>query len=134
MLQKWHDQRSINTEYENAEEWLNKDNWSNLNNKLVALKKSDSVAETKNIQTIGFDAWTYFRSGFFDKKDNDYSKEISNGESLVNSFQAHKNNVLEKGLNKYVDIFSIIGFVLLGFSLLIALLSKPLNKLMHGVQ
>jgi POT family proton-dependent oligopeptide transporter len=39
-----------------------------------------------------------------------------------------------EGLDKYVGVFSTIGFVLIGFAILIALLSKPLNKLMHGVQ
>jgi proton-dependent oligopeptide transporter, POT family len=37
------------------------------------------------------------------------------------------------GLDIYVGIFSNIGFVLVGIAILIALLSKPLNKLMHGV-
>ena len=37
------------------------------------------------------------------------------------------------GLETYVGIFSNIGFVLVGIAILIALLSKPLNKLMHGV-
>ncbi len=39
----------------------------------------------------------------------------------------------EQGLHTYVDTFSTLGFVLIGFAVLIALLSKPLNKLMHGV-
>ncbi|MEC8458966.1 MAG: peptide MFS transporter [Bacteroidota bacterium] len=40
----------------------------------------------------------------------------------------------EQGLSSYVETFSTLGFVLLGFAVLIALLSKPLNKLMHGVK
>lgn len=39
-----------------------------------------------------------------------------------------------EGLTKYVDIFSTIGFVLLGIAVLIIIFSKPLQKLMHGVQ
>jgi len=54
--------------------------------------------------------------------------------SLQAAFVKHQSVVNEKGLNKYVDIFSIIGFVLIGFSILIALLRRPLNKLMHGVE
>lgn len=38
------------------------------------------------------------------------------------------------GLEKYISVFSSIGWVLIAFAVLIALLSKPLNKLMHGVQ
>ncbi|WP_306644134.1 peptide MFS transporter [Sanyastnella coralliicola] len=41
---------------------------------------------------------------------------------------------LAEGLEKYVDTFSTIGFVLVGFAILIAVLSKPLTKLMHGVE
>jgi POT family proton-dependent oligopeptide transporter len=39
-----------------------------------------------------------------------------------------------EGLTKYVDTFSTLGYVLIAFAVLIALLSKPLNKLMHGVR
>jgi POT family proton-dependent oligopeptide transporter len=38
------------------------------------------------------------------------------------------------GLSQYIDVFSTLGFVLVGFAILIALLNKPLNKLMHGVR
>ena len=41
---------------------------------------------------------------------------------------------LAEGLAKYSSVFSTIGMVLIGFAVLIALLSKPLNKLMHGVK
>jgi len=51
--------------------------------------------------------------------------ESHGGETIVLSAQ--------EGLHKYVDTFSTLGFVLIGFAVLIALLSKPLNKLMHGV-
>ena len=36
-------------------------------------------------------------------------------------------------LEQYTSIFGNIGFVLVGFAVLIMLLRKPLNKLMHGV-
>lgn len=38
-----------------------------------------------------------------------------------------------EGLEKYVNIFSIIGVVLVGIAVLLMLFSKRLNKLMHGV-
>lgn len=37
-------------------------------------------------------------------------------------------------LEVYTATFANIGYVLLGFALLIAIFSKPLNKLMHGVE
>ena len=38
-----------------------------------------------------------------------------------------------EGLGTYIDVFSTIGLVLVAFAVLIVVLSKPLNKLMHGV-
>ncbi len=38
------------------------------------------------------------------------------------------------GFDTYIGVFSNIGFVLLGIAVVIAFLSKPLNKLMHGVR
>lgn len=40
----------------------------------------------------------------------------------------------QAGLDQYVSIFTTIGFVLLGFAVLIILLNKPIKKLMHGVE
>jgi proton-dependent oligopeptide transporter, POT family len=37
-------------------------------------------------------------------------------------------------LELYTSIFSTIGFVLIGISVLLMILSRPLNKLMHGVR
>lgn len=39
-----------------------------------------------------------------------------------------------EGLEKYTTVFSNIGYILIGIAILIALLSKPLKKLMHGVE
>lgn len=39
-----------------------------------------------------------------------------------------------EGLAKYTNIFSTIGFVLLGIALVIIILNKPIKKLMHGVE
>lgn len=40
----------------------------------------------------------------------------------------------EAALGQYTSVFSTIGLVLLGFALLVAVLSGPLKKLMHGVE
>ena len=39
-----------------------------------------------------------------------------------------------QGLEKYTSVFSTIGIVLIGIAILIALLNKPIKKLMHGVE
>lgn len=38
-----------------------------------------------------------------------------------------------EGLEKYISIFTNIGFVLIGIAIIIAIFNKPLKKLMHGV-
>jgi len=38
-----------------------------------------------------------------------------------------------QGLDKYITVFSSLGFVLVGISVLIMIFNKPLKKLMHGV-
>ena len=55
-------------------------------------------------------------------------------ESLKDVYEKHKMDRMEMGLNKYTDVFSNIGFVLLGFSVIIMIFNKPLKKLMHGVE
>ena len=126
-LKEWLSNRSIYTKFESSEEWLDNNSWAGLN---MELSKLISQVDEN---AISFDSWMYFRGGFFDDGTIDGFK-IDDTNSLRAYFQNHKNQVLENGLNKYVDIFSIIGFVLIGFSILIALLSKPLNKLMHGIE
>jgi POT family proton-dependent oligopeptide transporter len=39
-----------------------------------------------------------------------------------------------EGLDKYIGVFSTIGLVLVGISILIMIANKPLKKLMHGVE
>ena len=39
-----------------------------------------------------------------------------------------------EGLDKYTSVFATIGFVLIGIAILIAILNKPIKKLMHGVE
>jgi len=41
---------------------------------------------------------------------------------------------LAEGLEKYITIFSTIGYVLLGIAFIIIITAKQLNKLMHGVR
>jgi POT family proton-dependent oligopeptide transporter len=39
-----------------------------------------------------------------------------------------------EGLDKYLNVFTTIGLVLLGIAAIIILFNKPLQKLMHGVK
>lgn len=41
---------------------------------------------------------------------------------------------VSEGLDKYLSVFTTIGFVLLAFAVVIMMINKPLKKLMHGVE
>lgn len=122
----WKNDRSMNTKFASAEDWLDVAAWERLGKAFSELKEADKkVKDQKTI--IDYDSWIYFRDGFAEQKS-------AGNASLSDVFKQHKMQVLEKGLNKYVDVFSTIGYLLVAFSVLIAVLSKPLNKLMHGVK
>ncbi|MEM7656212.1 MAG: peptide MFS transporter, partial [Bacteroidota bacterium] len=119
----WQANRSMNTPFQSAEEWLNAGAWKSLSQAYAKLKQADEANPEQ--AGLDYDGWMYFRKGFdeFDQTNL----------ALADAFSAHKDVVLKTGLEKYVNIFTIIGLVLVGFSLLIAVASKPLNRLMHGV-
>ena len=121
----WNSGRIIKKDtFKKAEEWLNHDNWTELKAKYKEIIEADIKAKDKSGISLG--DWMYYRGGI--EKIEDQTR------SLKATLEAQKNHVQKTRLEKYVDIFTKIGFVLLIISLLIALLSKPLKKLMHGVE
>ncbi len=119
----WKAQRSMNTPIPSAEAWLNKEAWAKLGADYEALLKADE----ENEDAINIETWMYFRENI-----EAFNAEAS--ESLKDVYEKHKMDRMEMGLNKYTDVFSNIGFVLLGFSVIIMIFNKPLKKLMHGVE
>jgi POT family proton-dependent oligopeptide transporter len=118
----WKALRSIHRPAQSADEWLNAEEWKRLGGEYDALKAADKEIE----DPINIDTWMYFREAIEDF-DGD-------GQSLVDAYQKHSLVRMEMGLNKYTSVFANIGFVLLGFSVLIMIFNKPLKKLMHGVE
>lgn len=119
----WKAQRSLNTPIASAEAWLDRAAWESLGSEYEALLAADEEVE----DAINIETWMYFR-------ENIDAFEAAAGESLADVYQKHKMDRMEMGLNKYTDVFSNIGFVLLGFSVVIMIFNKPLKKLMHGVE
>ena len=111
------------------ENWLQEDNWNNLKDRLAAIEVTDkTILEVDaSADVLDYGTWKYFFSDF---SEQDYSPKLTLGAA----FSEHRKVVQEKSLKKYVGVFGNIGFVLLGFALLIAMLNKPLKTLMHGVQ
>ena len=62
----------------------------------------------------------------------DYFEE--QGFEVVAAYDGEEALSAADGLEKYTSVFSNIGFVLIGIAILIAILNKPLKKLMHGVE
>ena len=111
--------------------WLNDAGvWEPLRQSIKKVQTRDKRAEEAGSldENISFGAWMYFKKEF-DKFD-DGGRTLS----LSAAYDEHRLDRQEQGLEKYTDIFVTIGLVLLAFAALIAVLSKPLNKLMHGVK
>lgn len=117
---EWKEKRKSYSSIASAEEWLNKDKWLALKEEYA--KYSSDTREGEKI--IDQSAWMYFKDGI-EANDSD--------ESLFTVYSDHKLTRMEMGLNKYVDIFSTIGYVLIGFAVALMISSRWLNKLMHGV-
>jgi POT family proton-dependent oligopeptide transporter len=119
---EWKNSRSMNTPFTSADQWLKPEQWQALGAAYDELVAADKDAENP----INIETWMYFRQEI----------EVSGGEgkNLQDAYDVHKQDRMEKGLNKYTSVFSNIGFVLISFSVLIMLANKPLKKLMHGVE
>jgi len=120
----WLTERSLNDTLSDANSWLNQEKWNALKLEYKRIVEKDLAVE--NVEKSKFNDWMYYRGGF-DKV------AVENGQTLVQAFEIQKDTVQKSRLEKYVSVFGNIGMVLLAFSLLIAILSKPLNKMMHGV-
>ena len=120
----WLQNRNTIDTLDNAKDWLNKDNWKDLGERYSKIVLADEKSPDK--AGISFNDWIYFRGGFNELlKDEDIA--------LVSALEKQTDVVQESRLNTYVDVFTKIGFVLISISVLIALGSGALKKLMHGV-
>ncbi len=124
-LLEWLESRSITDTLKSAEAWLNQSAWDDLGRRYAAIVRSDEKAGDN--AGISLKDWQYFGGNI-----SDFSDDASI--SLADAYEKQRGTVQEKSLNKYVGVFKIIGLVLLGFAGLVALISGPLKKLMHGVE
>jgi hypothetical protein len=120
----WFDKRMSQDTFKTADDWLDQNTYNSVRSKY----KKYAEADYKNGENAGLSLgdWMYFRGGM--------DEIVSNDLSLKDAIDKQRDIVQKSRLDKYVDIFTKIGIVLLVISLLIALISKPLKKLMHGVE
>lgn len=127
----WKSEKGARTSYDNAKDWLNEKNWNDLSDRYIKISRADFKLMENDDATekpgFSVDDWRYFGSGI-----DDLNADAT--DSLEDAVAKQKNIVQETQLKIYVDVFTILGFVLIGISILLMLLSKPLKKLMHGVE
>lgn len=124
----WKTNRSLNTPFTAADQWLVKEQWQKLGaayDSIIVVDKA-LLEENPSADVVNIESWIYFRESIEDFP--------GASKTLPDAFQQHKMQRMELGLNKYTDVFSKIGFVLIGFSVIIMVFNKPLKKLMHGVE
>ncbi|QNR23275.1 peptide MFS transporter [Croceimicrobium hydrocarbonivorans] len=124
----WKTQRSLNSPFTSAQDWLNKEQWNKLGSTYDSILKADKelLEQDPKANVINIETWLYFREAIEEME--------GAGLSLPDAYKQHKMERMEIGLNKYTDVFSNIGFILIGFSVVIMIFNKPLKKLMHGVE
>ncbi len=124
-LKDWLASRSVSDTFATSGDWLNKEAWASLGTAYTAIAKSD-LADEDNPH-INVKDWLYFRSGI-----EDWASE---GDiSLKDAFDKQVDKVQGESLDRYIDVFTKIGLILLVISGLIMLVNNPIKKLMHGVE
>ncbi|MBN1950910.1 MAG: peptide MFS transporter [Bacteroidales bacterium] len=111
--------------FKNVKEWLQREDWNDLGARYKAIAIADNKA--KDNAGISMEDWNYFRGGI---------EKLEHSDSLLleSGLEMQKSKVQAAQLDKYVDVFTKIGLILLVFALIIAATSNPLKKLMHGIK
>ena len=121
----WESSRNSKDTLTTAAAWLDASRFNDLRNRYASLVEAD--ISTGYDDSFSTKDWWYFRSGLGEVK-------LGNEPSLGDSLDTLKDYVQSVRLEKYITVFTWMGFILIGFAILIAALSRPLNKLMHGVK
>lgn len=125
---EWLVDRSLANPTMDPKDWLVQTQWESLSARYKRIASMDKAAEDAGSATAGMSMkdWLYYRDGMMAIDD----KSLSLSKGVAISKLARQ----EEGLEKYTKVFSTLGYVLLAFALLIAILNRPLKKLMHGVE
>jgi POT family proton-dependent oligopeptide transporter len=121
--------RSNKDTLKNPEKWLSKANWKNLDSRYSHFIKEDSIASSKGNQLgISQEDWGYYNGTINDLGEDKEELKLSTAIEQMTSIKQ------KSALEKYIDVFTKIGGVLIFISLLIVLVSRPIKRLMHGVE
>ena len=112
---------------ESVEAWLKDENWEYLRQRYAELIAVDYSKGEKE-RELSVSDWNYFQGGI-DELD---SETLNSPLSVALDIQVDK--VQANRLSNYINVFTTLGYVLLGIALIIIIANKPLQKLMHGVK
>jgi POT family proton-dependent oligopeptide transporter len=126
-LEEWQKGRPEADVISSYADWLeNEELWSDLKNRYKELVERD-VRAAEEQKGLSMSDWSYYNEDL-------ENLDIAANTELEMAIEVQIDKVQKNRLDKYVHIFSIIGLVLLGISVLIMLVNKPLERLMHGVK
>ena len=110
-------------DFTDVEAWLRQD-WVALNKDL----KEISDWESSEFKNIDFESFLYYTAEAFNEE------ELEDGIKLRDAYNSHVKYVSKQSLDKYTNIFKMLGLFAIGIAVILALFRKPINRLMHGVE
>jgi hypothetical protein len=110
-------------DFTDVEAWLHQD-WVALNKDL----KEISDWESSDFKNIDFESFLYYTAEAFNEE------ELEDGIKLRDAYDSHVKSVSKQSLDKYTNIFKMLGLFAIGIAVILALFRKPINRLMHGVE
>jgi len=116
--------KAAQLDYKDVKAWLQKDKWNDLKDKL---DKTDQW-ESDKFENIDFKSFLYYTAKAMSKE------EYEDGIKLRDAYDLHVKSVSKQSLDKYTNIFKMLGLFAIGIAVILALLRKPINRLMHGVE
>ncbi len=117
----------LSVDYTNISQWLNEENWAELNESLKVINEWDS----EEFNNVDFGSFMYYSKPSAEEM---AEAGLTLDTPLRDAYSQHVKSVSKQSLEKYTNIFKMLGLFAIGIALILALFRKPINRLMHGVE
>ena len=114
-------------DYKDISQWLNEENWAELNESLKVINEWDS----EEFNNVDFGSFMYYSKP---SAEEIAEAGLTLDTPLRDAYSQHVKSVSKQSLDKYTNIFKMLGLFAIGIALILALFRKPINRLMHGVE
>ena len=114
-------------DYKDISQWLNEENWAELNESLKVINEWDS----EEFNNVDFGSFMYYSKPSAEEM---AEAGLTLDTPLRDAYSQHVKSVSKQSLDKYTNIFKMLGLFAIGIALILALFRKPINRLMHGVE